>query len=50
MPAGQRGLWKIVITPAATGIMDDVYVKPGPELPGYFSLVPEQALSVIRAK
>jgi len=50
VPAGQAGVWKIVVEPADTGAIDDVYVKPGPELPGYFSMVPEQALSVVKAR
>ncbi|MBT5607885.1 MAG: DUF4838 domain-containing protein [Lentisphaerae bacterium] len=41
-----RGWWKIAIAPAPTGVVDDVWVQVGDELPGWFSLVPEQALSV----
>lgn len=47
---GQAGLWKIVLDKADVGIVDDVYVKQGDQLPGYFSIVPQSALSVIRAK
>lgn len=43
---GDAGFWKLVIRPAPTGVMDDVYVSQGAELSGYFSLVPSQALSV----
>jgi hypothetical protein len=50
VPPGQAGLWKVVAARADTGAIDDVFLKPGPELPGYFSLVPEQALSVIEAR
>ncbi len=50
VPAGQAGLWKIVVARADTGIVDDVFLKAGPELPGYFSLVPAQALSVLNAR
>ena len=50
VPPGQAGLWKIVVEPADVGVIDDIYVKPGPELPGYFSLVPEQALGVVAAE
>ena len=44
--AGEAGFWKLTIEKAPTGVLDDVYVKPGKELPGYFSFAPEQALSV----
>ena len=40
------GFWKLVIRPADIGVVDDVWIKPGGELTGYFSLVPDQALSV----
>ena len=50
VPAHQAGVWKIVVEPAEVGAIDDIYVKPGAELPGYFSLVPEQALSVARVR
>lgn len=40
------GWWKLVIEPAAVGVLDDVYVSAGPELAGFFSLAPEAALSV----
>jgi hypothetical protein len=50
VPAGQAGFWKIVVARADTGTVDDVFLKAGPELPGYFSLVPAQALSVVKAK
>lgn len=44
--AGEAGVWKLVLGPAAVGIVDDVWVKLGEELPGYASFVPAQALSV----
>ncbi len=48
--AGQAGVWKLVPTKPDAGIVDDVYIRPGDQLPGYFSLVPAQALSVTRGK
>jgi hypothetical protein len=48
--AGDQGFWKLVIEKADIGVIDDVYVKQGDELSGYFSLVPEQALSVSEGK
>jgi len=42
------GWWKLDVHKAATGALDDVWVNPGDELDGYFSLVPEQALKVRR--
>jgi hypothetical protein len=50
VPVGQTGVWKVAIEPADTGGLDDVYMKLGSELPGYFSLVPEQALSVAHVR
>ncbi|MHB8993656.1 MAG: DUF4838 domain-containing protein [Armatimonadota bacterium] len=47
---GQAGVWKIVIEKADIGIVDDVYVKLDDKLPGYFSMAPQSALSVIRAE
>jgi hypothetical protein len=47
---GQAGMWKIVLEKPDTGIVDDVYVKLDEQLPGYFSIVPQSALSVTRAK
>jgi hypothetical protein len=41
---GQAGVWKLVISEAPTGVLDDVWVKPGEELPGYFSLDPDALL------
>ncbi len=43
---GGAGFWKLVIAKAETGVLDDVWVKAGPELTGYFSLSPQQAVSV----
>jgi hypothetical protein len=43
---GQAGWWKLDIQPAPTGAIDDVWIKLGDELSGYFSFVPDQALSV----
>ena len=45
-PAGSAGWWKLQIKRASTGALDDVWVKGGNELSGYFSLVPAQALKV----
>ena len=47
---GQAGFWKVVLEKADVGIVDDVYVKQGDQLPGYFSLTPQSALSVVPAK
>lgn len=44
--AGDAGVWKLVIEAAETGVLDDVYVAPGDELPGWFSLDPNAVLSV----
>jgi hypothetical protein len=43
---GQAGWWKLDIQQAPTGAIDDVWIKLGDELSGYFSFVPDQALSV----
>lgn len=40
------GWWKLVVSEAPTGVIDDVYIKPGPELSGFFAIAPVQALSV----
>lgn len=48
--AGDAGWWKLVVTDAATGIIDDVWIKPGPELSGYFCIDPAAALSVRKAE
>jgi len=42
----EAGFWRLDIRPAETGVLDDVWVKPGPELSGFFSPLPDQALSV----
>jgi hypothetical protein len=47
---GPAGWWKLDVQPAATGAMDDVWVRLGEELPGYFSLDPERALDVAIGK
>jgi len=44
------GVWKLVPEPAEIGVTDDVWVKPGDELSGWFSLDPQAALSVVREK
>jgi hypothetical protein len=46
--AGNTGWWKLRINRAPTGVIDDVWVKPGNELSGYFSLAPAQGLGVAR--
>ncbi len=43
---GESGIWKLVIQKAATGAIDDVYVLQGDQLSGYFSIDPDQTLSV----
>ena len=43
---GEAGVWKLVPRAAATGVLDDVWIKPGSELSGYFSFAPDQVLSV----
>jgi hypothetical protein len=43
---GQAGWWKVAITQASTGALDDVYVKLSSPLSGYFSFVSDQALGV----
>ncbi len=40
------GWWKLQVRRAATGALDDVWIKAGDELSGYFSLAPGQALHV----
>ena len=44
--AGDAGWWKLVLGPAEVGAIDDVYVDLGDDVPQWFSLVPDQALSV----
>ena len=44
--AGEAGIWKFVISPAEVGALDDVWLAPGEEIPGWFSLDPNAALSV----
>jgi|APSaa5957512622_1039677.scaffolds.fasta_scaffold07509_2 hypothetical protein len=43
---GEAGIWKLVPREAATGVLDDVWVKPGKELSGFLSFSPEQVLTV----
>ena len=40
------GWWKLVVTKAATGVLDDVYVRLGAPVPSWLSLDPEHALAV----
>jgi hypothetical protein len=40
------GWWKLTIEEAETGVVDDVWIDLGDELPQWMSLVPDQALSV----
>ncbi len=47
---GQDGIWKIVPGKADVGIVDDVYIKLGPQLPGYLSLDPQAILGVSEVK
>ncbi|HPO72870.1 MAG TPA: DUF4838 domain-containing protein [Armatimonadota bacterium] len=46
VPAGGAGFWKLVVEEAPTGVIDDVWILASPEIPGFFSLAPDQALSV----
>ncbi|MEA3401040.1 MAG: DUF4838 domain-containing protein [Armatimonadota bacterium] len=48
--AGDAGVWKLVISEAETGVVDDVWIDLGDEIPNWFSLDPERALSVRPAK
>jgi hypothetical protein len=50
VPPGNAGWWKLQIKRAPTGALDDVWIKPGEELSGYFSMVPDRALGVSQAK
>lgn len=43
---GEAGVWKLVPRAAETGVLDDIWIKPGDELPGFFSFSPDQVLSV----
>ena len=43
---GEAGVWRLDVKQAQTGVVDDVWIKPGAELSGFLSPVPEQALSV----
>ena len=43
---GSHGWWRLHVRSAPTGAMDDVWIKAGEELNGYFSLSPAQALDV----
>jgi hypothetical protein len=47
---GEAGFWKLVIEKADVGVLDDVWLMPGEELSGYFSLAAEQAVSVREAR
>ena len=44
--AGDAGWWVLVPTEPATGVVDDVYMRLGDELSGWFCLDPEHALIV----
>jgi len=48
--AGDAGWWKMVVTEAPTGVLDDVYIKLEDELSGFLSIDPEGALSVRRTE
>lgn len=45
--AGNTGWWKIQVDRAPIGAIDDVWIKAGEELSGYFSLVPGHALDIV---
>ncbi len=44
--AGDAGVWKLVISPAEVGVIDDVWIDLSDDLSGWFSLDPENALAV----
>lgn len=44
--AGEAGLWKLVPRAGTTGVLDDIWIKPGDELSGYVSFSPSQVLTV----
>lgn len=46
VPAGGAGFWKLVVEEAPTGVIDDVWILASQEIPGFFSLAPDQVLSV----
>jgi hypothetical protein len=46
VPSATAGWWKLEIERAPTGALDDVWLKAGDALSGYFSLAPAQALEV----
>jgi hypothetical protein len=48
--AQQAGWWTLAFDKPATGIVDDVYVKLGDQLPGFVSLDPAAALWVQKTK
>ncbi|HAU38468.1 MAG TPA: hypothetical protein DCX07_12235 [Phycisphaerales bacterium] len=50
--AGQSdgGFWKLDLVPAKTGVIDDVWIELGKEIPGYVSPDPANRLSVEIAK
>jgi hypothetical protein len=48
--AGDAGWWKLVVSEAATGVLDDVWIKSGDELSGFFCIDPTRALSVRRTE
>ena len=50
VPKGRHGWWKLQVRPAPTGAMDDVWIKPGDELNGYFSPAPAQVLDIEYAR
>ncbi len=43
---GDAGWWKLTLRETGVGVLDDVYVDLGDDLPQWFSLAPDQALSV----
>jgi hypothetical protein len=47
VPPSSGGWWKLQIEAAPTGALDDVWVKAGDELSGYFCLVPGEALRIV---
>ncbi|MGD9496280.1 MAG: DUF4838 domain-containing protein, partial [Armatimonadota bacterium] len=48
--AGDAGVWKLVISAAETGVLDDYYIETSDDIPGWFCIDPDAALSVRPAR
>ena len=46
----ESGFWKLIISKAEKGILDDVWIRLDPKLSGYFSIDPRQLLIVKKDK